>query len=157
MQPFRSHVRPLLHTTIPPTHPPTHQPPSPRPPTSLDHRLQSERFTLPSGQEVEAEARAPPDLEVVRRRLKETVAVLDNFSSQRQQGRSRAEYLDQVGHRRRGQVAQGACSRGPGRSREQAFRQSAAGAEAAAMGMRRPGCCASCGARVALRIHVLVA
>jgi hypothetical protein len=58
---------------------------------------QSERFTLPSGQEVEAEARAPPDLEVVRRRLKETVGVLDNFAALRQPGRSRAEYMDQVG------------------------------------------------------------
>ena len=45
---------------------------------------------------MEAEARAPPDLEVVRRRLKETVSVLDNFTSMRQPGRSRAEYMEQV-------------------------------------------------------------
>lgn len=57
---------------------------------------QHERFTLPSGQEVEAEARAPPDLEVVRRRLKETVTVLDNFAAARAPGRSRADYMDQV-------------------------------------------------------------
>ncbi|GBF95737.1 ribosomal RNA methyltransferase [Raphidocelis subcapitata] len=63
----------------------------------LDTNMEeSERYTLPSGQEVEAEARAPPDLEVVRRRLKETVGVLDNFAAQRAPGRSRAEYMDQL-------------------------------------------------------------
>lgn len=63
----------------------------------LDTNIEeSERFTLPSGQEVEADARAPPDLEVVRRRLKETVAVLDNLNNLRQPGRSRAEYMDQL-------------------------------------------------------------
>lgn len=51
---------------------------------------------LPSGQEVEAEGRAPPDLEVVRRRLKETVAVLDSFSALRAPGRSRSDYMEQV-------------------------------------------------------------
>ena len=63
----------------------------------LDTNLEeAERFTLPSGQEVEAEGRAPPDLEVVRRRLKETVAVLDDFGKLRAPGRSRGDYLDQL-------------------------------------------------------------
>lgn len=55
-----------------------------------------ERYTLPSGQEVVAEAKGAPDLELVRRRLKETVNVLDHFKAMRQQGRSRADYMDQV-------------------------------------------------------------
>ena len=33
---------------------------------------------------------------MVRRRLKETVTVLDSFASMRQAGRSRADYIDQV-------------------------------------------------------------
>ncbi|KAG2445305.1 hypothetical protein HYH02_008771 [Chlamydomonas schloesseri] len=53
-------------------------------------------FTLPSGQQVEAEKAAPPDLAVVARRMKATVAVLENFSERREAGRSRSEYLAQL-------------------------------------------------------------
>eukprot|EP00877_Chromochloris_zofingiensis_P013337 jgi/Chrzof1/8257/Cz03g03120.t1 len=63
----------------------------------IDTNMQEvERYTLPSGQEVVAEAKGAPDLELVRRRLKETVNVLDHFKAMRQQGRSRADYMDQL-------------------------------------------------------------
>ncbi|KAG2502071.1 hypothetical protein HYH03_000564 [Edaphochlamys debaryana] len=53
-------------------------------------------FTLPSGQQVEAEKLAPPDLAVVARRMKATVAVLEDFAQRREAGRSRQEYLEQL-------------------------------------------------------------
>ncbi|PNW82090.1 hypothetical protein CHLRE_06g273413v5 [Chlamydomonas reinhardtii] len=53
-------------------------------------------FTLPSGQQVEAEKAAPPDLAVVARRMKATVAVLEKFGERREAGRSRTEYLAQL-------------------------------------------------------------
>jgi len=39
------------------------------------------------------------DIEAVRRRMRSTVAVLDDFNSRRAAGRSRADYMDQVGNR----------------------------------------------------------
>ena len=53
-------------------------------------------MVLPSGQTVEAEARAPPDLALVLRRIKDVVAVLEDFARRRAPGRSRADYMDQV-------------------------------------------------------------
>ncbi|GIL85754.1 hypothetical protein Vretimale_13218 [Volvox reticuliferus] len=53
-------------------------------------------FTLPSGQQVEAEKLAPPDLALVARRMKATVAVLENFAARRELGHSRADYLTQL-------------------------------------------------------------
>ncbi|GLI70303.1 hypothetical protein VaNZ11_015253 [Volvox africanus] len=53
-------------------------------------------FTLPSGQQVEAEKLAPPDLALVARRMKATVAVLENFAARREPGHSRADYLLQL-------------------------------------------------------------
>ncbi|GIL59825.1 hypothetical protein Vafri_14549 [Volvox africanus] len=53
-------------------------------------------FTLPSGQQVEAEKLAPPDLALVARRMKATVAVLENFTARREPGHSRADYLLQL-------------------------------------------------------------
>lgn len=55
-----------------------------------------DRFTLPSGQEVEAEQFAGADLEAVRRRVKEVVRVLDNFKELRDPSRARSDYMDQL-------------------------------------------------------------
>lgn len=52
--------------------------------------------TLPSGQQVEAERLAPPDLAAVQGRIKDLVRTLENFKQLRQKGRARAEYLEQV-------------------------------------------------------------
>ena len=40
---------------------------------------EAERFTLPTGAEVEAVGRGPPDLALISRRIKETVRLLDGF------------------------------------------------------------------------------
>ncbi|GLC55269.1 hypothetical protein PLESTB_000966400 [Pleodorina starrii] len=53
-------------------------------------------FTLPSGQQVEAEKLAPPDLALVARRMKATVAVLEDFANRRDPGRSRTDYMAQL-------------------------------------------------------------
>lgn len=58
--------------------------------------LQSEKFTLPSGEEVEKELLLPPDLTVLKTRIKEIVGVLNDFTKKREEGRSRVEYLDQL-------------------------------------------------------------
>jgi len=69
----------------PPVHPPTHPAPSPLPP--------------PQGERLDAAAGVGggvADLEAVRVRIKDTVAVLDNFAKLRAKGRSRADYMQQV-------------------------------------------------------------
>lgn len=43
------------------------------------------------------EGQAPMDLSLVQRRLKEVVHVLDNFGKLRAEGRSRKQYIEQVG------------------------------------------------------------
>eukprot|EP00798_Chlamydomonas_sp_ICE-L_P010007 gene10007-7891_t len=58
--------------------------------------LEEERFVLPSGQEVDAEKNAAPDLQLIQRRMKEVVTVLGSFSQLRQDDRSRADYLTQL-------------------------------------------------------------
>lgn len=55
-----------------------------------------ELVTLPSGQQVEAERLAPPDLALVQRRIKDVVRVLDDFARQRDPARARADYMDQL-------------------------------------------------------------
>ena len=40
---------------------------------------EAERFVLPSGLEVEAAGRGPPDLALINRRIKETVRLLESF------------------------------------------------------------------------------
>ena len=40
---------------------------------------EAERFTLPTGAEVEAVGRGPPDLALISRRIKETVRLLEGF------------------------------------------------------------------------------
>ena len=61
-----------------------------------------ERFTLASGQTVEAASLAPPDLALTQRRIKEVVAILSDFqhhqSTKNKSGkkRSRSDYMDQL-------------------------------------------------------------
>ncbi|XP_061189588.1 uncharacterized protein LOC133197525 [Saccostrea echinata] len=55
-----------------------------------------EKYTLPSGQEIEKESQQTPDLQVIQQRIKEVQHVLGDFKSRRESGRSRQEYLDQL-------------------------------------------------------------
>ncbi|XP_066568479.1 28S rRNA (cytosine(4447)-C(5))-methyltransferase [Amia ocellicauda] len=52
-----------------------------------------DRFQLPSGEERERETVLPLDLQSVHQRIKDNVDVLTHFSSKREPGRERAEYL----------------------------------------------------------------
>ena len=56
----------------------------------------TELLTLPSGQQVEAERLAPPDLALIQRRIRDVVRVLDDFARQRAHGRDRGDYLEQL-------------------------------------------------------------
>lgn len=53
-----------------------------------------EIITLPSGQQIEAEKLAPPNLAIVQRRIRDVVRVLENFSRLRQPERARKDYLE---------------------------------------------------------------
>lgn len=57
---------------------------------------QSEKFTLPSGEEVEKEKLLPPDLTVLKSRINQLMGVLSDFSKKREEGRSRPEYIEQL-------------------------------------------------------------
>ena len=52
--------------------------------------------TLPSGQQIESESLAIPDLAMVQRRVKDVVRVLDDFKRLREPGRSRQDYVQQL-------------------------------------------------------------
>lgn len=55
-----------------------------------------EIVTLPSGQQIEAEKLAPPDLALVQRRIRDVVRVLDDFAHLRDAERPRGDYLNQL-------------------------------------------------------------
>lgn len=55
-----------------------------------------EVLTLPSGQQVEAELLAAPDLQLVQRRIKDIVRTLENFKQFRAKGRDRSDYIEQL-------------------------------------------------------------
>ncbi|XP_063150763.1 probable 28S rRNA (cytosine(4447)-C(5))-methyltransferase isoform X2 [Candoia aspera] len=62
--------------------------------TDLKLNVEAEEcFVLPSGQEIEKEAAQPPDLQLIHQRIKDNMEVLQDFSSKREEGRSRQEYL----------------------------------------------------------------
>uniref|UniRef100_A0A8C6Y6A5 NOP2 nucleolar protein n=1 Tax=Naja naja TaxID=35670 RepID=A0A8C6Y6A5_NAJNA len=62
--------------------------------TDLKLNMEAEEcFVLPSGQEIEKEAAQPPDLQLIHQRIKDNMEVLQDFSSKREKGRSRQEYL----------------------------------------------------------------
>ncbi|KAJ3071994.1 rRNA (cytosine-C5-)-methyltransferase nop2 [Podochytrium sp. JEL0797] len=56
---------------------------------------QREKFTLPSGQEVEKD-HPTEDLQVILTRIQEVVRVLGNFKALKEEDRSRSEYVDQL-------------------------------------------------------------
>lgn len=57
---------------------------------------ETEIYTLPSGQELEKEKAAPPDLVVLSQRIKDIVYVLADFKNRREDNRTRTEYIDQL-------------------------------------------------------------
>ena len=54
---------------------------------------ESEKFVLPSGQEIEKEKSETPDVSLVHQRIKDNLHVLSNFKKLHQDGKSRSEYL----------------------------------------------------------------
>ena len=54
----------------------------------------TEKFVLPSGQEIEKESSAPPDMTLVKNRIEENLSALKNFKVKREEGRTRAEYME---------------------------------------------------------------
>merc|ERR1711915_435676 len=55
-----------------------------------------EKFTLPSGQEIEREASSAPDLQILNQRIKDVVAVLNDFKNRREEGKDRQDYTAQL-------------------------------------------------------------
>lgn len=49
--------------------------------------LETERYVLPSGQEVEKESVQSPDLALIQQRIKDVIQVLGDFSQRREEGR----------------------------------------------------------------------
>jgi len=54
---------------------------------------ESEKFILPSGQEIEKERSEAPDVSLIHQRIKDNIHVLSNFKKLHQEGKSRSEYL----------------------------------------------------------------
>jgi len=55
---------------------------------------ETEKFILPSGQEIEKEKAAPPDMVMVKSRIEENIAALKNFKEKKEDGKSRTEYME---------------------------------------------------------------
>jgi len=55
-----------------------------------------EKYTLPSGEEIEKEKILPPELTVLKQRINEVISVLNDFTNKREESRSRPEYIEQL-------------------------------------------------------------
>ncbi|XP_014664500.1 PREDICTED: probable 28S rRNA (cytosine-C(5))-methyltransferase [Priapulus caudatus] len=58
--------------------------------------LETEKYVLPSGQEIEKESVQPADLTLVQQRIKEVLVVLGDFVNRREENRKRKDYLSQL-------------------------------------------------------------
>lgn len=57
---------------------------------------ETQKFVLPSGQEIEKDAMVAPDLALVQQRIQDVIRVLGNFKELREEGRPRTEYVDRL-------------------------------------------------------------
>lgn len=58
--------------------------------------MEREVFRLPSGQEIEKEKQVPLDLQLVQQRIQDIIFVLGAFKDNREPGKSRPDYLEQL-------------------------------------------------------------
>merc|ERR1719410_3095795 len=56
----------------------------------------TEKFLLPSGQEIEKESNVAPDLQIVQGRITEVISVLKDFKARREEGVDRQTYLNRL-------------------------------------------------------------
>ncbi|XP_060578088.1 uncharacterized protein LOC132735181 [Ruditapes philippinarum] len=57
---------------------------------------QTEKYTLPSGQEIEKETATSPDLAMIQHRIKDVMHVLADFKERKEEGKSRQAYIGQL-------------------------------------------------------------
>merc|ERR1739838_864445 len=55
-----------------------------------------EKFTLPSGQEIEREASTAPDLQIIQGRIRDVIHVLQDFKARREEGVDRQIYMNRL-------------------------------------------------------------
>jgi len=55
-----------------------------------------EKFTLPSGQEIEREASTAPDLQLIQSRVRDIIHVLQDFKARREEGVDRQTYMNRL-------------------------------------------------------------
>merc|ERR1719291_492902 len=57
---------------------------------------ETEKFTLPSGQEIEREASTAPDLQIIQSRIRDVIHVLQDFKARREEGVDRQVYMNRL-------------------------------------------------------------
>merc|ERR550519_1405565 len=57
---------------------------------------ETEKFTLPSGQEIEREATTAPDLQIIQSRIRDVIHVLQDFKTRREDGVDRQTYMNRL-------------------------------------------------------------